>query len=823
MRRRHGPPGDSGGPHTRPPRSEALPLIGPPRSEALRGGRGFQRPLLAATLACALLLASACEAGVGVDIDVAENGSGTVAVGVSLDRAAADALGDLVNQIDLADLALAGWDVAGPAREADNLLWVRATKPFGSAEELPSVLTEVAGPDVFGGFELRRRAEFAEQTWEIVGQVDPAAAFPELLESLASNPGLEQRVRGAAGAVGGSGLGSGLTMSLNIRLPGDLRSGGESYGWTALSADSPPPPTQVSLLASEVNTTARTLRLVGLAAAALFILALLLNLLSWWYVSRHRTRRELALLARADSEQPVDAGAPAAGAAGTGPVGAGAVGAGAPRPGEFASGLGPPGGAGSAGGAGEFARGLGPPSTGAAIGDDIDWAELESAEYESLATDLPDLPADLDVTGAEASADDWTASLEEPPPAAAATQAAAHSPAAPEAPEEPEAPEPEPELPAAPEAPTEPEPEPPAADRAATEPLALEIPFGPTATLAGTDEATRTDEIDSAEAEDAEPERADGAKDAETDTAEPERADGAEGAEPDTAADEPAQPDAAEPEGAEADGAEGDEPDSAADEPAEPEGTQPEGTQPEGADETEDTEPEGAEPDSAAEPADAGRTAPSAPPASRPGRSLRLVVIGGWGVLFQPADPAGDLLIPFVRQSGSAAPPAAIREAYRLATLGRLTPEQLWEACGLTGEPTWTHGPYTGRMTVSEGAAGFVRSLLRRDIAVGCVTDDVSEWSWRLRAWTGFEAVTPWVVSGDIGIRKPDPGVFEMLRRASGVPFANCLVIDNDPRTLDAARSLGMSTALFGAEAPAQPSATGHPAVGDFTALLRRP
>ncbi|MYE68385.1 MAG: hypothetical protein F4236_09780, partial [Acidimicrobiia bacterium] len=82
----------------------------------------MRRPLLILTLAGALLAASACEVDVGVDVDVAENGSGTVSLGVSFDRAAADALGDLASHLDLDDLALAGWDVTGPAREADNLL-----------------------------------------------------------------------------------------------------------------------------------------------------------------------------------------------------------------------------------------------------------------------------------------------------------------------------------------------------------------------------------------------------------------------------------------------------------------------------------------------------------------------------------------------------------------------------------------------------------------------------------------------------------------------------------------------------------------------------
>ena len=708
-----------------------------------------------ATLAGALLVASACEVDVGVDIDVAENGSGTVSLGVSLDRAAAEALGDLANQIDLDDLALAGWEVTGPARESDNLLWLRATKPFGSAEELPSILAEIAGPDVFRSFELRRRAEFAEQTWDVAGQVDPAAAFPELLDTLAFNRGLAERIRSAVGESGGGSLTSGVTMRLSIDLPGELRSGGDVYTWTALDEDSSTSSSAVRLTATKENTTARTLRLVGLAAAALFVLALLLNLLGWWYIRRHRKRSERALLDRADSEQlpavatgagatvaaaaegdaadygdlwdPVDAGEP------WGAVDAGepwgAVDAGGDRPG------------------GEFEP---PVETGAVTGidDDIDWEELTEAEYEDLSADVAGI-GDLAVPAVDAPTDDWTASLKETQPDDAGAGADGG------------APEPLDEDRQEPEATEKREP---VADQPA--PVAERL-FDPAETadvpVVSPDVAIDPESVEEA------PEPA-----AELDATEPD-----ETPEPEPAAeiDETGEPPAVD-----------DAPDEALD---------------------------AAEAEPAAAPTASGRPSPS--------RALRLVVIGGWGVLVQPADPAGELLIPFVRQSGSTATPAEIREAYRLATLGRLTLDQLWEACGLAGEPTWTHGPYTGRMTVSTGAADFVRSLLRRGIAVACVTNDVSEWSWRLRAWTGFEAVTPWVISSDIGIRKPDPGVFEMLRRVSEVPFANCLVIDSDRRTLDAARSLGMSTALFGARTPGQPVAgTAHPAVGDFTDLIGR-
>ena len=848
------------GPSGHPSRSRIRSSL--PRTVRRRLGVRW-RPALVA-LAGIVVLASACEVGVGVDIEVAENGSGTVSVGASLDRAAAEVLGDLAGQISLEDLAAAGWDVSGPAREADNRVWLRASKAFGSAEQLPAVLEEIAGPGVFSGFQLRRRAEFAEQTWEVAGQVDPAAAIPELLDTLAFNSGLQERIRRAVAEAGGESLTDGLTVRLSIDLPGELRSGGDVYTWAGLTGDSAPSTVQVAAKAE--NTTAKTLRLVGLAAAALFVLAVLLNLLGWWYIRRYRKRNTKALLATAGGEAvpTVTGGGAVFDDAHGGDEGSTAAGA-AADVGAYDEfwGEAP---AGAYGGkpADPAARGaFTPPDAGAtplgAYPEDDDLAGLSDAEYDDLSS--------LDLSDAAATPADWTASQASTPG-------------------EPEAAQPEPA-----EADARAQPEPAEADaRAQPEPAEADARAQPE--LAGGAEAAQPEPAE-ADAR-AQPELAGGAEAAQPEPAEadaraqPELAGGAEAAQPEPAeADARAQPElagaqpatldqpASQPPAWEAseatlpEPAEGAEPESPApgppeeaaaadhadeqvEEPAtapqetadelftEP-GTEELATSPqETADEFAD-EPGAEPPEPTGRPLDEPAAAPpepgddvsyesvaeiaAAPPAptGRPARTLQLVVIGAWGVLFQPADPVDELLIPFVHRAGSTATADDIREAHRLATLARLSTDKLWEACGLPGEPTWSHGPYAGQMTVSAGAADFIRMWLRRGVGVACVTNDVSEWSWRLRQWTGFEVVTPWVISSDIGIRKPDPGMFEMLRRATDVAFANCLVIDCDRRTLDAARSLGMSTALYGTSPAGQPTTeTSHPAVGDFTTLLRR-
>ena len=75
---------------------------------------------------------SACQMQATVDVDVQEDGSGTVRVGVSLDDEAAALAPDLREELRTDDLVEAGWTVAEPASEDDGLLWIRAEKAFAS-------------------------------------------------------------------------------------------------------------------------------------------------------------------------------------------------------------------------------------------------------------------------------------------------------------------------------------------------------------------------------------------------------------------------------------------------------------------------------------------------------------------------------------------------------------------------------------------------------------------------------------------------------------------------------------------------------------------
>lgn len=52
------------------------------------------------------------------------------------------------------------------------------------------------------------------------------------------------------------------------------------------------------------------------------------------------------------------------------------------------------------------------------------------------------------------------------------------------------------------------------------------------------------------------------------------------------------------------------------------------------------------------------------------------------------------------------------------------------------------------------------------------------------------------VISGEVGLRKPDPAIFELTTTKLGVGANACVFVDDHPGHLGAARDLGMTTVL---------------------------
>jgi putative hydrolase of the HAD superfamily len=165
------------------------------------------------------------------------------------------------------------------------------------------------------------------------------------------------------------------------------------------------------------------------------------------------------------------------------------------------------------------------------------------------------------------------------------------------------------------------------------------------------------------------------------------------------------------------------------------------------------------------------------------------------GVIYEAADDVADLLIPFVRAKGGMEEEAAIRTVYRRASLGLLSGSEFWEGVGLDAS---LEDEYLGCHRLSAGLSELLEAAPERFGALGCLSNDVAEWSQKLRARFGLERyISAWIISGEVGARKPARAIYEILLSRLDVPAERVLFVDDRDANLDTAASLGFSTALF--------------------------
>jgi putative hydrolase of the HAD superfamily len=207
-------------------------------------------------------------------------------------------------------------------------------------------------------------------------------------------------------------------------------------------------------------------------------------------------------------------------------------------------------------------------------------------------------------------------------------------------------------------------------------------------------------------------------------------------------------------------------------------------------------------------------------PENRLGRRPRCDVISldAMGVIYVAGDDVGELLIPFLQEHGCPLGPQRIEAVYREASLGRLTEAGFWAAMGLGLEPEHLSHAYLQRHRVRPGLLEFLEQCQSAGIAVACVTNDLAGWSTILRRRHGLEAPIPtWIVSAEVGYRKPSPEIYDAFLASIRVPASRCLFVDDREANLDGASRAGMQPIRFG---PPQINSK-YPLVSQLSELLK--
>jgi len=174
---------------------------------------------------------------------------------------------------------------------------------------------------------------------------------------------------------------------------------------------------------------------------------------------------------------------------------------------------------------------------------------------------------------------------------------------------------------------------------------------------------------------------------------------------------------------------------------------------------------------------------------------MKVLVLDAMGVIYPVGDDVRGLLCPFITAKHGAGDYDTVEEYYNKASVGKMTAHDLWKAVSI--DPR-LEDEYLQGFELTPGLLDFLKKAESRGIEMWCLSNDLAEWSQKLRNRFGLQQFFRGVIiSGDVGLRKPDPMIFRLLLERSGVPAKQLLFVDDNPKNIIAAAALGIDSVLF--------------------------
>ena len=174
---------------------------------------------------------------------------------------------------------------------------------------------------------------------------------------------------------------------------------------------------------------------------------------------------------------------------------------------------------------------------------------------------------------------------------------------------------------------------------------------------------------------------------------------------------------------------------------------------------------------------------------------MSCLALDAMGVIFKSADDVGELLIPFIAEKCGSTDAEAIQSAYLAASLGKIHADEFWNRVDVSSD---SEDEFLSRHGLNDGVTELLSLARRKSIPIWCLSNDVGRWSLKLRKSLGIEKfLTGAVISGDVGMRKPDEKIYHALMHSSGYQGENILFVDDRNANVIAAREAGLEAVRY--------------------------
>ena len=174
------------------------------------------------------------------------------------------------------------------------------------------------------------------------------------------------------------------------------------------------------------------------------------------------------------------------------------------------------------------------------------------------------------------------------------------------------------------------------------------------------------------------------------------------------------------------------------------------------------------------------------------------VIFDAMGVIYEVADDVSDLLVPFLRSKNNNKTVRFIAKEYIQASLGQITSLEFWTALGYNKEYPEIEIEFLDNWYTLDLEFKDVARVLTEKYKVAMLSNDIKDWSNILRKnfdINRFFDIN--IISGDVGYRKPDIRIYEILLHDIGSSAENCVLIDDKLENLQVASEMGFNTIRF--------------------------
>jgi putative hydrolase of the HAD superfamily len=176
-------------------------------------------------------------------------------------------------------------------------------------------------------------------------------------------------------------------------------------------------------------------------------------------------------------------------------------------------------------------------------------------------------------------------------------------------------------------------------------------------------------------------------------------------------------------------------------------------------------------------------------------REKKYLVLDAMGVVFINEDDIEELLIPFLKREFNCLNVDKLRDLYyNRASLGKISSKEFFKQLNVPDKKK----EYLDECLEIDHDFLRVANELKEKYDLVMFSNDVSEWSKYLRK--KFELnrfFSKFMISGDVGLRKPDPRFYKKLLKEIGAFGESCIFVDDSLRNLEPASKFKINTVHF--------------------------